>query len=95
MSGSHLNTEILTRTMDIIPRFPTGSEVEMVTGPYAGFWGTVARVDKAHLENSIVRLLENPDGQRISPVEVDLLAFDYEIKSARRQIPDKLAAAVS
>ena len=29
------------------------------------------------------------------PLEVDLLAFDYEIQSARRQIPDKLAAAVS
>jgi len=95
MSGGQLNTEILTRAMDIIPRFPTGSEVEMVTGPYAGSWGMVARVDKAHLENPIVRLLEDPDGQRISPIEVDLLAFDYEIQSARRQIPDQLAAAVS
>ena len=95
MSGGQLNTEILTRAMDIIPRFPTGSEVEMVTGPYAGSWGMVARVDKAPLENPIVRLLEDPDGQRISPIEVDLLAFDYEIQSARRQIPDQLAAAVS
>ncbi|MDP6348845.1 MAG: hypothetical protein QF719_10780 [Chloroflexota bacterium] len=95
MSGEHLNTEILTRDMDIIPRFPTGSEVEMVTGPYAGYWGIVARVDKAHLENPVVRLLKDLDGQRISPIEVDLLAFDYEIQTARRQIPDKVPAAVS
>ena len=92
MSGEHLNHEVLMKAMSIIPRFPTGSEVEMVTGPYAGFWGIVAKVDSAHLENPVVRLLENRAGERISPIEVDLLAFDYEMQSARRTIPKKMAA---
>lgn len=92
MSGGHLNHEILMKAMDIIPRFPTGSEVEMVTGPYASFWGIVAKVDKAHLENPVVRLLENSAGERITPIELDLLAFDYEMRSARRAIPEKMAA---
>ena len=92
MSGEHLNHEILMKAMEIIPRFPSGSEVEMVTGPYAGFWGIVAKVDKAHLENPVVRLLENRAGERISPIEIDLLAFDYEMQSARRAIPEKMAA---
>ena len=95
MSGEHLNHEVLMKAMDIIPRFPTGSEVEMVTGPYAGCWGIVAKVDRAHLENPVVRLLENPAGERMNPVEVDLLAFDYEMQTARRQIPAKYAATVS
>ena len=92
MSGGHLNHEVLMKAMEIIPRFPTGSEVEMVTGPYSGFWGVVAKVDKAHLENPVVRLLENSAGERISPIEVDLLAFDYEMRSARRAIPQKMVA---
>ncbi len=92
MSGEHLNHEILMKAMDIIPRFPTGSEVEMLTGPYTGFWGIVAKVDKAHLENPVVRLLENRADERISPIEVDVLTFDYEEQSARRTIPEKMAA---
>ena len=91
MSGEHLNHEGLMKAMDIIPRFPTGSEVEMLTGPYAGFWGIVAKVGKAHLENPVVKLLENRAGERISPIEVDLLAFDYEMQSARRAISEKMA----
>ncbi len=80
-SGSHFNSEILAKALEIIPTFPTGAEIEVVTGPFRSRAGIVVHVDMEHLQRPIIRLLRDENGKRIDPVEVDLLETDYEIRS--------------
>ncbi len=84
MSDSHLNSEVLHNALEIIPAYPTGSEIEIVGGRLAGLRGVVAYVDMEHLQRPVVRLIWNQRGERIKPTEVDLLAApDIKIRSAR------------
>lgn len=84
MSDSHLNSEVLHHALEIIPAYPTGSEIEIVGGRLAGLRGVVAYVDMEHLQRPVVRLIWNQRGERIKPTEVDLLAApDIKIRSAR------------
>ncbi len=84
MSDSHLNSEVLRHALEIIPAYPTGSEIEIVGGRLAGVRGVVAYVDMEHLQRPVVRLIWNQRGERIKPTEVDLLAApDIKIRSAR------------
>ena len=81
MSEIHLNSAILAKALEIIPTFPTGAEVEVVTGPFTNHAGIVVHVDMEHLQRPVIRLLRDENGKRMEPVEVDLLAADYEIRS--------------
>ena len=94
MEGSHLNSEILEKALDIIPAYPTGAPIEIANGRLAGLRGVVAYVDMEHLQRPVIRLIWNADGKRIKPVEVDLLASEaIEIRSAEPVVESRAAAA--
>jgi HD-GYP domain-containing protein (c-di-GMP phosphodiesterase class II) len=82
LAGSHLNREIVTHLLEIVPVYPLGSEVVVKTGAFAGFGGVVAKVDRRKLDRPILRLLTDKEGQRIDPIELDLTREDVVIASA-------------
>jgi response regulator RpfG family c-di-GMP phosphodiesterase len=72
LAGTHLNREIVNHLLQMLPVYPLGSEIVVQNGPYARYRGVVCRVDRNSLEHPVVRLLFDPRGERIDPVEVDL-----------------------
>jgi HD-GYP domain-containing protein (c-di-GMP phosphodiesterase class II) len=72
LAGGQLNREIVAQLLAVLPIYPLGSEVVVMTGQYQRYRGIVARVHKEALDRPTVRLLTSPDRTRITPVEIDL-----------------------
>jgi response regulator RpfG family c-di-GMP phosphodiesterase len=81
MAGSQLNTEVVGHLLEILPVYPLGSEVVVRTGPFSGYRGVVARVDRRQLDRPVVRLLFDKTSRRMDPVELDLTRDDAVIAS--------------
>lgn len=78
---SHLNAEIVEAFLKIVPRYPAGSNLEIVSGNYSGFKGVVVSINEDNLNTPNIRLLFDRTGKRITPVDIDLkLNFDVQIK---------------
>ncbi len=82
LAGTHLNREIVNHLLEMLPVYPLGSEVVVQSGPFARYRGVVCRVDRNSLERPVVRLLFDPHGQRIDPIEIDLRRESTVIVSA-------------
>lgn len=78
LAGSHLNREVVEKLLEILPIYPLGSEIIVKSGPFAGYRGIVAKVDRRQMDRPLVRLLYDKPGRRIEPVELDL-RFDNAI----------------
>jgi HD-GYP domain-containing protein (c-di-GMP phosphodiesterase class II) len=75
-AGSHLNREIVNHLLAVLPIYPLGTDMIVMTGPYARFRGIVSRVHKEELDRPTVRLLFDPERRRIDPIEIDLRQTD-------------------
>lgn len=73
MSGRHFNRKAVSIFTSVVAPFPVCSEVLVTSGKYAGYTGVVSDVPPRELGRPTVRLLYDPNNQRIDPVEVDLL----------------------
>ena len=71
-AGTHFNREIVEVFLACQPVFPLGVQVVMTAGRHKGYKGVVARVDRHALDRPVVRLLTDPSGKRIEPLEIDL-----------------------
>lgn len=71
MAGSHLNREIVTRFLTILPTYPVCTEVIVVSHKLQGYRGIVTDVNPTALHRPVVRLLFDPHGRTIAPFEVD------------------------
>jgi HD-GYP domain-containing protein (c-di-GMP phosphodiesterase class II) len=78
-AGPHLNREIVTRFLAMLPPYPLGTQVVVRSGRWAGHRGVVARIDREAMDRPLVRLLTSPSGERIPPVELDLRRDDARI----------------
>lgn len=72
LSGTFLNTEIVNIFLKLVPVLPTGISVVARTGRYVGYRGVVVQANKKQPEHPIIRLLYNPNQDRIVPIEIDL-----------------------
>ena len=72
LSGSFLNREIVELFLSMLPTLPTGIDIVVRTGRYVDFKGVVARANPKAPERPRIRLLKNANGDRITPIELDL-----------------------
>jgi hypothetical protein len=72
LSGTFLNREITQLFLSMLPALPPGIGIVVQTGRYTGYKGVVAQVNQKQPECPLIRLLYNPQGDRIMPIELDL-----------------------
>lgn len=88
LSGTHLNSRVVEVFLKTVAPYPIGTNVRVLDGPYEGYEGVVADVDDRVLERPKVRLLFDPEGNRIDAVEIDLQAEpDVSVESVRGEAP--------
>ena len=71
MAGSHLNREIVTRFLTVLPTYPVSTDVVVISPKLQGYRGIVTDVHPAHLSRPTVRILFDPHGRTTAPFEVD------------------------
>ncbi len=71
LAGTFLNREIVNVFLSMLPAFPVGLNVILRTGRYANYKGVVLEESKQP-DRPVVRLLFNPKGGRISPIDLNL-----------------------
>lgn len=79
-AGARLNREVVERFLAVLPPYPLGTQVRVTSGAYKDHVGVVARVRPPSLARPVVRLLVNPGGERIPPIELDLTRDDATIR---------------
>lgn len=72
MAGPILNRQVVDQFLRILPDFPVGIDVVVTDGRYEGYKGVVAQGNRKQPERPLVRLLCNPQGDRIVPIDLDL-----------------------
>ncbi|HEV8637207.1 MAG TPA: HD domain-containing phosphohydrolase [Chloroflexota bacterium] len=92
LGGSHLNREVVNQLLAVLPIYPLGSDVVVMTGRYTRYRGIVSRVHPEDLDRPTVRLLFDPERRRIEPVEIDLRQSD-EVVASTPLAPTEVAAA--
>jgi HD-GYP domain-containing protein (c-di-GMP phosphodiesterase class II) len=79
LAGGHLNREIVAQLIALLPVYPLGAEVVVMTGRYRHYRGIIARIHRDDPDHPTVRLLANAERLRIPAVELDLRAVDEVI----------------
>ncbi|MBI4279097.1 MAG: HD domain-containing protein [Armatimonadetes bacterium] len=72
MAGAHLNTEMLDLFLSLVPVYGVGTSILVTEGRLRGFQGLVTANAPAHPDRPVIRLLFDPQGKRIEPLEVNL-----------------------
>ena len=72
LAGTHLNREIVTQFLAIVPVYPLGASVEILSGTYERYRGVVSAINPEHLNQPTIRVLFAPTGEAIEPVELDM-----------------------
>jgi len=75
-SGTRFNRDIVQAFRRVAPLYPQGTEVLLSGGNYDGCHGVVSRVNSEHLDRPRVLLLRDKTGQRIEPVEIDMVQLE-------------------
>lgn len=71
MAGSHLNMELVRRFLSILPIYSVGSKVVVTAGRLKGYIGVVTDQNPKLVDRPMVRMVADPTGRLISPVDVD------------------------
>lgn len=88
LSGSHLNPRVVEIFLQTVAPFPIGTNIRIQDGTYAGYEGVVADVEDKDLTHPIIRLLFDPQGNRIDAIQVDLREEeDIQLESVRDGAP--------
>lgn len=72
LSGTFLNREIVKVFLSMVSILPVGIDIIVRNGRYAGYKGVVVRANIEQPEYPLVRLLYNPRGDRVVPIDLDL-----------------------
>lgn len=72
LSGTILNREIVQLFLTMLPILPTGMDIVVCSGRYANYKGVVVRANREQQNQPLVRLLYNPQGDHIVPIDLDL-----------------------
>ncbi|HEY3078654.1 MAG TPA: HD domain-containing phosphohydrolase [Chloroflexota bacterium] len=92
LGGTHLNREVVNQLLAVLPVYPLGSDVVVMTGRYTRYRGIVSRVHREEFDRPTIRLLFDADRRRIDPVEIDLRQSD-EVVASTPLVPAEPAAA--
>lgn len=79
-TGHHLNREIVKEFLTVIPPYPVGTQVTVTRGRLSNHTGVVARLNHDAMDRPMIRLLANPAGDRIAPIDLDLRKEDLAIR---------------
>ena len=71
IAGSHLNREIVSRFLSILPAYPIGTEVVVISSKLRGYRGVVSELNPRDIHRPRVRIIFDPAGQAIAPMEVN------------------------
>lgn len=72
MAGVHLNREIVNRFLSILPAYPVGTEVVIISEQLQGHRGIVTELNNRDIHRPRVRIVANPEGEYIAPFELNL-----------------------
>jgi len=74
-AGTQLNKEIVKKLISIVPVFPVGTKIRVVSTPVKdliGYQGVVARVDKENILKPEIVLYKTSAGIKINPIQINL-----------------------
>jgi putative nucleotidyltransferase with HDIG domain len=73
LAGSHLNKDVVTALLRVVPMYAVGHWIEVTSGPYQGWRGVVTEVDVRALHAPSIRLhLDDKNETLADPIELDL-----------------------
>ncbi len=72
LAGTHLNRMGVEVFLQTVAPYPVCTDIRVTAGRYTGWKGIVAKVSRPSLNRPRVRLLFNPTGTRVNPLEIDL-----------------------
>lgn len=81
MASVHLNAELIRRFLSILPTYPVGTEVVIISEKLKGHRAVVTSILANHPHRPMVRILFDPEGKKVAPFEVNTAA-DREIELA-------------
>jgi HD-GYP domain-containing protein (c-di-GMP phosphodiesterase class II) len=79
-AGGHLNREMVEVFLRVLPPYPLGTMVEVTSGDWMNHRAVVAKIQADAMDRPLIRVLENPGGERIAPVDIDLQRDDCTIR---------------
>jgi HD-GYP domain-containing protein (c-di-GMP phosphodiesterase class II) len=79
-TGHHLNRDIVKEFVTVVPPYPVGTQVAVTGGRFRNHTGVVARLNADALDRPVIRLLANPAGDRIAPIDLDLRKDEAKIQ---------------
>lgn len=71
-SGTQFNRELVECFLNVMPKYPVGSEVRIKNGIYKGFTGVVMSLNIYSLSRPKVKMLSDAKKNKIQPFELDL-----------------------
>lgn len=71
MGGSHLNGELASRFVAMLPPYSVGAEVMVISGRLEGHRGVVTGFESGRPDRPTLKILCDPEGQRMDPFELD------------------------
>ncbi|MCB0191051.1 MAG: HD domain-containing protein [Anaerolineae bacterium] len=72
LSGTVLNREIVQLFLTMLPILPTGMNIVVCSGRYVDYKGVVVKANREQQNKPLIRLLSNPQGNSIVPIDIDL-----------------------
>ena len=87
MAGTHLNREIVGGFVSILPAYPVGTEVVVISGKLRGYRGLVSELNSRDIHRPRIRILSDPGGRAIAPDELNT-SEDREIELAMPSYAD-------
>jgi len=88
LSGTHLNPRVVEIFLQTVAPFPIGTNIRIQNGTYVGYEGVVADIEDKNLAHPVVRLLFDPQGNRIDAIQLDLHHDkDIQLESVRGDEP--------
>lgn len=91
--GSHLNREMVGRLLNVLPPYPQGTLVAVISGRWKGYRGVVVKVHTSVPARPVIRLIRTVDGGRMEPVELDLRSDDSRVRGLIALDPSPVPAA--
>ena len=73
MAGSHLNSELVHRFLSVLPTYPVGTEVVVISSKLRDYRGVVIGINPLNVHKPKVRILFDPTGRKITTIEIDTL----------------------
>ena len=71
-SGKHLNREVVTNFIRLVPVYPLGTEVLVRSEKHKNFTGIVSRINPNKLDKPVIVLFRDNKKELIKPIEIDM-----------------------